>query len=397
MTTDGGQVGAGGLSASRAGLAHRAALGLGLGSLSARRRLRTVGALALVTWVPLLLLTLPAGLAFGTRVEVPLLRDPGFYGRYVVALPLLVFAEVVVAASLVVQTRHLHQSGLVPEAERPRYEAATAQMHRLYGSWVAQGVILILSYVLVITLRTVVAYSPGSSSWERLTADSGDQVTPAGWWSILVCLPILMFLLVRWLWRACVWDWFLFRVSRLDLELTPTHPDRAGGLSFLAWGQASFGPVLAAVSAILSGGFAAEVLYGGESLNSLKYHLAVFLALSLGFLLAPLAVFSGKLARCRFRALLDFGALIWRHDRAFDEKWIRGPGAARESLLGSPDVSSLSAIGEAFEHVKRMRVVPLDEQALIVLTAAALVPMLPFLGSTIPLTDILQKLVEFMV
>jgi hypothetical protein len=186
-------------------------------------------------------------------------------------------------------------------------------------------------------------------------------------------------------------------VSRLDLELTPTHPDHAGGLGYLAWGQASFGIVVAAVSAVLSGSFAARVLYAGASLNGLKYHLAVFVALALAFLLAPLLVFSGKLAHCRFQSLLDFGMLAWRHDRAFDDKWIRLPGADQEELLGCPDLSSLADMAAAYEHVQRMQVVPLDRQALLVLIAAAVAPMLPFFASTIPLTEIIEDLAEFMV
>ncbi len=182
---------------------------------------------------------------------------------------------------------------------------------------------------------------------------------------------MLPFLLFRWFWRSCVWSWFLFRVSRLALELAPTHPDRAGGLGFLAWGQASLSPVLAAVSTILSGSFAAGILYGDESLNSLKYHLVVFLVLSLSFMLAPLLAFSGKLARCRFRAMLDYRAPRLAHDHAFDEKWIRSPESTHESLLGHPDVTTLSDIAVAFEHIKRMRVIPVDEQALIVLGVAA--------------------------
>jgi hypothetical protein len=186
-------------------------------------------------------------------------------------------------------------------------------------------------------------------------------------------------------------------MSRLDLELTATHPDRAGGLGFLAWGQAGFAPVLAAVSSVLSGGFAGQVLYAGESVNSLKYHLAVFVAISLAFLLAPLLVFSRKLARCRFRAVLEFGMLVLRHDRSFDEKWLRASAAVQAGLLGSPDASSLADIAAAFEHVERMRVVPLDHQALIVLFLAAMVPMLPFVASSIPITDILKDLGVFMV
>jgi hypothetical protein len=381
----------------REGLAYRKALRVGFEHSTARWRLRVIGGLALVNWVPLLFLAALAGLALGNRVEVPLLLDPTFYCRYVLALPILVFAEVFVATSLAVHTHYFLESGLVPENQRSRYEAARNELERLYGSQLAQGVILILSYALVITSRTVVAYRAGSSSWERLGADAGRHVTFAGWWAILVSLPLLIFLLLRWFWRACIWDWFLFRVSRLNLELTATHPDRAGGLGFLCWSQASFSPILAGVSAILSGSFAGEILYGNSTLNGLKYHLMVFLAIALAFLFLPLLVFSRRLSHCRFQALLDFGTLVLRHDRAFEEKWIKDPRSPQESLLGNPDVESLAEMGAVYEHVKRMRVVPIDEQALIVLAVAALVPMLPFLASTIPLTDILQRLVEFMV
>ncbi len=379
------------------GPAYRLALRLGFAHPVPTRLVLKMGLIALATWLPLLILSLASGLAYGHRVEVPFLRDPSVYTRYLAALPLLVLAEVIVATMLSVQSGYFIESGLIPEKDLPEYQSAQAAFVRLQDSWIVQGVILVLSYVVVIAMRTTLAYRPGSSSWERLGADSGGPITPAGWWCILVCLPILVFLLSRWFWRACVWAWFLFRVSRLDLELTPTHPDRAGGLGFLAWGQASFGVVLAAVSAVLSGSFATQVLYAGESFNSLKYHLAVFVALGLAFLLAPLLVFAGKLAQCRFQSLLDFGMLAWRHDRAFDEKWIRTPGLHQDAILGCPDVSSLADMATAFEHVQRMRAVPLDRRALLVLVVAAVAPMLPFFASTVPLTAILEDLAGFMV
>jgi len=385
------------LSVAHEGPAYRMALRLGFAHPVPTRLAMKMGLIALVTWVPLLVLSFVSGLAFGDRVDVPFLRDPSAYSRYLAALPLLVLAEVVVATALAVQSGYFIESGLVPEKDLPKYQSFKAEFVRLHDSWVAQGVILVISYMLVITMRTTLAYRPGSSSWERLGADSGGGITPAGWWCILVSLPILVFLLARWFWRACVWAWFLYRVSRLELELTPTHPDHAGGLGYLAWGQASFGVVLAAVSAVLSGSFAAEVLYSGASLNGLKYHLAVFVAIALAFLVAPLLVFSGRLAHCRFQSLLDFGMLAWRHDQAFDDKWIQTPGVHQEKILGCPDLSSLADMAVAFEHVQQMQVVPLDRTALLVLVAAAVGPMLPFLASTIPLTDILKDLAEFMV
>ena len=170
-----------------------------------------------------------------------------------------------------------------------------------------------------IVARVVVALGAGESTWER----SGAAITLAGWWYIMVSLPILFFFLLRWLWIFLLWALFLFRVSRLDLELTPTHPDHAGGLGFLGWGLASFALVLMAVSAVLSGSFAYEIVHRGSSLNILKYHLAVFVGLAIVILHAPLLSFTVRLAGCRFRGLREFGALIGEHDRAFDEKWIK--------------------------------------------------------------------------
>lgn len=225
----------------------------------------------------------------------------------------------------------------------------------------------------------------------------GTTITLAGWWYIVVSMPILLFLLLRWAWVFVLWAGFLFRVSRLDLELTATHPDRAGGLGFLGWGLASFSLILMAVSAVLSGSFAREIIHRGSSLDSLKYHVIVFVVLAIVIVHAPLLAFAGKQARCRFRGLLDFGTLIWRHDREFDEKWVKTVNTSQQSLLGSADTSSLVNLGLAFEHVDQMRFIPLDKKAVVALLLAALIPMIPLVGTAIPLTEILAKLGEFMV
>jgi len=78
-------------------------------------------------------------------------------------------------------------------------------------------------------------------------------------------------------------------------------------------------------------------------------------------------------------------------------KWIQTPGAHQGKTLGCPDVSSLADLATGFEHVQRMQVVPLNRQALLLLVAAALGPMLPFFVSMIRLTEILEELAEFMV
>jgi hypothetical protein len=130
----------------------------------------------------------------------------------------------------------------------------------------------------------------------------------------------------------------------------------------------------------------------------MKYHVIAFVIVALLLAHAPLLAFSGKLARCRFVGLLEFGALAWRHDRAFDEKWIHySPASTQESILGSSDVQSMADIATCYDHIVEMRLIPFDTKAFVVLAIAALVPMIPLVGTAIPLNEIFMKLGELVI
>jgi hypothetical protein len=161
--------------------------------------------------------------------------------------------------------------------------------------------------------------------------------------------------------------------------------------------MASFGLVVMAVSALLSGSLAREIVHGGSRLDDVKYHVLIFVAIAMAILHAPLLVFTPRLARCRFRGLLEFGNLIWAHDHEFDEKWIKNPESKHADLLGSRDVNSLGAIARVFEHIDHMLFLPFDKKASMVLVVAAVLPMIPLLGTSLPLGEILKALGEFLV
>jgi len=366
---------------------------LGFTRPSMTRRLAKVAALLAVTWLPLLGLALIEGRALGTSVSVPLLHDPEPNGRFLFVLPLLEFAGGVLGVGLVAQVRQLESMGLVRSSQMGQFQSIRAATLRLRESAIAEGAILILSYGVSLVMRAGLGISASNSSWERV----GSSLTAAGWWHALVSLPILFFFLLRWLWIFAVWAIFLFRVSRLELELTATHPDRCGGLGFVGWGLASFAPVLMAVSATFSAGFADEILHHGSSLAELKYHVIVFVVIAMFVLYLPFLSFSGQLARCRFSGLLDFGKLVWDHDRAFDEKWIKHRNENRDSLLGSADIQSLADAATGYEHINEMWLIPFDMKAFAVLMIAALLPMAPLLGTSVPIQEIFLKLGELLI
>lgn len=355
-------------------------------------RLQRVLLLIAVTWLPLLVLTLASGHAFSGNVNVPLLYDPALTGRFLFVLPVLEFAEAIVAISLPVQVRHFAVAEIVPHHQRSRFEADLKDVLKLRSSAGIEWFIAILSFVLAIVFRFFL-FVDVSSSWEY-----NGTTTLAGWYYALVSLPILYFFLFRWLWIFLLWGWFLFLVSRLDLQLTPTHPDHAGGLGFLGWGLASFSSVVMAISAMFSSAVYYEILHKNESIDTLKYHIILFVVVALLILHAPLLVFFGRLSRCRFRGLLEFSSLVLRYDRAFDEKWIEKRfGEPSDPLLGSADVQALADVATCYDHVNDMLLLPFDVKGFFVLAAAALLPMVPLIGTALPMNEIVAKLAELMV
>jgi hypothetical protein len=353
-----------------AGPAYRLETRLGLHLPTTSRRVLKVVLLLLLTWVPIVVLSLIAGHAFPGSVKVPFLRDPETNGRLLVALPLLELAFVLVHISLAVQARSFVEMGLIPARQRSDFIAAKAAALRWRESYLGEGILVFVAYAAAIGSRLYFDFGTGDSSWERV----GQSLTPAGWWHTLVSLPFLYFLILRWAWVIVCWSRFLHRVSRLDLQLTATHPDRVGGLGFLAWGVAAFAPLLTAMSAMVAAGMADEMYHQGVLLKDLKYDVFGYVAVAILIVYIPLLFFLLALSRCKFRGLLDFGKLVWDHDRAFEKKWLEEGADHRQDLVGSPDISSLADAGLVYEHVNEMWFFPFDLKAFASLVIAAMVP-----------------------
>src|SRR5207249_1040218 len=110
----------------------------------------------------------------------------------------------------------------------------------------------------------------GASNWHIVLTPAGETLSHAGWWFGLVSAPIFRLLLLRWLWRMALWAWLLWRISRLNLVLIPTHPDAAAGLGFLSEAQLGFGSIAFAGSAVIAAQVGNAIAYEGATLGSLK-------------------------------------------------------------------------------------------------------------------------------
>ena len=60
--------------------------------------------------------------------------------------------------------------------------------------------------------------------------------------------------------------------------------------------------------------------------------------------------------------------------------------------MGSGDIQSLADLGNSYEVVRTMRIMPVTREAIIGLGAATLVPVVPLALTMMPLEELLKKL-----
>jgi len=355
---------------------------------------RRVAVQVVLTWVPLLLLSVAEGNAWGGSVKLPFLYDIEMHLRLLLALPLLVVAELVVHQRMRPVVGQFLARGLIPDAARAQFDMAITSAMRLRNSVMAEVLMIAIVYGVGVLFiwRTQVALDV--SSWYGVGVHGKLQPSLAGWWLGCVSMPVFQFLLLRWYFRLFIWARFLWQVSRIEMSLMPAHPDRCGGLSFLTSVINAFTPVLLAQGVLLSGMMANRIFYAGASLPQFKVELIGTVAVLVFAIMGPLLVFAPKLEAARREGLKEYGTFAQRYVREFDRKWLRGGAAADEPLIGSADIQSLADLGNSYTLVQEMRLVPFTLRTVLQLAVVTLLPVTPLLLTVIPLDVLLERLLK---
>ena len=312
-----------------------------------------------------------------TASRLPFLHDVELHVRLLLALPLLIVAELVVHQRMRAVAGQFLERGLIPDAARPQFDAAIASALRLRNSFAAEALLIAFVYVVGVGFIWRTHGTLDVASWYGVSVDGKWRPSLAGWWMGAVSLPLFQFLLLRWYFRLFIWARFLWHVSRIELRFVPTHPDRCGGVGFLGMVSHAFAPVLLAQGAVLAGTMANRIFYAGARLPEFKVELIGLVAVMVFAVLGPLLVFSPQLAAAKRTGLREYGTLAQRYAREFDRKWLRGGAPAGEPFVGSADIQSLADLANSFEVVKGMRLVPFTMQTVGQLAVTTLIPVVP--------------------
>jgi len=306
------------------------------------------------------------------------------HARLLVIIPLFFVCESWVGPRMTAFVATIARTEVVPPAAHSALHAEVSRINRWANWWWPEALCLLLAGVMDATGSKLVIY--GLSA-----ADDPSRTALGAFVYFHVGLNVFRFLLFRWIWKLTLWCWFLWRVSRLDLQLIPGHSDRAGGLGPLEGVHERFTPLVAALSVIECASLVESISAGALSFTAVYPTLALLLLLDGVLFLAPLLVFTDKLWASRTKGVGAYMTLSARYVKEFEAKWTGGSIPDGEPLLGSADLQSLADLANAIGVVKSMRWITVGPRLLTMMTLAAAAPLTPLLLFQYPLAELAQK------
>ncbi len=350
-----------------------------------------------MAWLPLLVLSFIEGHAIRSAgIHVPFLHDIEANVRFLVALPVLILADVVVQQRVSPLIRRFIDRRIIDVQDLPAFARAVNSAKRVRDLVFVEAALLIGVYTIGLWVwRNQIAW--GDHTWYASPDRTHLNLTLAGYWYAFVSIPIFQFILIRWYLRLGIWFRLLWQISKLRLRLSAAHPDRAGGIGFLGGGSFAFAPILFAQGALLSAFIADRVLIGKQPLMAFKLEAIGTVVFLVVIILGPLLMFTPQLAAALRRSSAEYGLMASRFVSCFEEKWMRHCDYEAEELLRNEDVRSLAEMSNVYTDVRQMRLVPFWTNDIIRLAVAAAIPLVPLSLTVLSPAELLKFLFKIVV
>ena len=348
--------------------------------------------IALVAWLPLFILSFINGQAWGEGSKLPFIEDLEVHIRFLIAMPLMIIAELVVHQRMQVVVKEFGERNLIPASATEKFNHAITSALKLRNSKFAEGFILAITYVIGYNLVWHQSMAVDSTAWYSEPAVGKSNLSLAGTWFRYVSLPIFQFLFLRWYYRIFIWSRFLFHISRIKLRLVPTHPDYVGGLGFLSNTIYAFMPLALAHGAVLAGMISNHIFHDGDALLDFKVEIIIISMMVLCVVVLPLFFFSSQLTDAKRIGSIDYGKFAARYVQSFDAQWIQGQIHTDEVLSHTQEIQGLADLGNSFQVIEKMQFVPIKRNDLLMLVVITIAPVLPLVLTMMPLSEVIKML-----
>jgi hypothetical protein len=374
-------------------------LGPGIMRRGARRIHRTLPRLgwrerallfALVSWVPLAILTMIEGHFAGQGWVF--MRDLGAYARFLLAGPLLVAIEPCVDQQLLSTVSGWTTSALVPGDRGAVYGHFLDRLAAWRRSYRPEVVLLLLAYAL--TLIGVAAKAEKHDQPWLFGGDAPGPLSWAGWWWVIVSGPLFIHTGLRWLWRFVLWTSALFRLAVLPARIHGTHADCMGGLLGAVKHHHLFAVVPLSVSLVAAGAGANAIFFRGVTVGALRHTEIFIVALELIIFVGPLVVFTPLMVAARRKAAARFGAVAAHHADHLEEQIDTSLQVDQRTRPRLPLalLQSEGGLAQTFGSVLDMRSFPATKESLLMFAAACVAPLLLLELTAVPARELFERL-----
>lgn len=344
--------------------------------------------LALLAWLPPAILSAAQSIAEGSHQGWGYFTDLTVPARFLIAIWAMVITERYADSRFVILARQFRKAHLLSRDHQAAFEAVLVTADRRSSSAWAEGLLLAVAFVTT-GFSMDLAISIIGSGWEGTYSGDHAKLSWAGATVRYFSTPLFLFLVLRWTWWFLVWAALLFRISRLPLQLTPSHPDRAAGLGFLAIYPSVFSGFAFALSCVISTAILKDLAFENHAPDIVWFAIAGWIAINLAVFLGPLLVFIGPLYAAREQALLVYSRLATRRHLATYRQCL-GTTDNTEDEIDTSGLPSISDLNSSVQAVREMGITPINKTSVMEIVVASGLPMLAVVIAIVPLDDLIK-------
>jgi hypothetical protein len=342
-----------------------------------------------LAWLPLALLVLTqpgaASLFF---------RDITAQVRYLVALPLLVIADYIVLPRAEALGRYFLESSLLPLSRRDEYRTMASAVRRRSSGLATALCIAAVVYASMFTMYLVLPAAQWAA-WQRQTGTGAFSL--AGWWHLLVSLPMLMGLILSWAWRWLLWVRLMWWLAHAGLVLVPAHPDGAAGLGFLADSPRMFIPVVIPLAVVVAATLGHSLVLEGVSAVGHEATPLITAGMAIAVFASPPLLFARVLVAVRHDGMLEYGELCRNMGLVFEQRWLGARTPVNTDALERPDFSSTTDLYGIAANAFEMKLLLVDYPTLAALAVASVLPFAPLWLAAVPFHAVVDHIVGMLV
>ena len=203
--------------------------------------------------------------------------------------------------------------------------------------------------------------------------------------------PLFIGLWLAWLSRLLLWIRFLWVLSRMDLQLVASHPDRLGGMRFVLVPLRGFAVLAFALGTIAAGTIAKAIIVDGRLATEFRYFIGAQVVAVVAIFAGPLLLLSLPLIRLQERGTVEYGQVASQLGRQFQKRWTEsGRRSVDPEALGVPDFSATVDLFGVVAAIQNINPLVLGLRPVIVLVVATLLPYVPVVFAIVPFDQVMQ-------